>query len=313
MSQFNEGHGIKPRSHNTEGELLERIYKLNKDKKLVQSRLAAYIEKQPNLKTFSRSRLNEMLKERHLYTSGEKEMGDDLYRVINRYLLDIHNNVQDDDRDAVHAIDEHLFYSLLKSCAVGPINEEVAREQLPGTYIMYRPTVVIPGRVLITFCRIEYDKKTNVISFTEIARERAANEGVHDENGYRWEGYIFNTPTKYFGYQIDQGNGFPRTTILDEHYVDRGKVTQLVGVTMGTLGSANYVSPVYIHRWENEELSYADMLKKDFRDKSGKEIKGRKLLDIHDENDIDLIAYQLLKNRLGNTMVLWDHGSQQPL
>ena len=94
---------------------------------------------------------------------------------------------------------------------------------------------------------------------------------------------------------------FPRTTIFDEHYRNFNVVSQLTGVTMGVLGAATFVSPVYMHRYHDQAITWDEIctIDSDFDPKT-------RLIDMHNKDSIDPIAQSLLKNRVGNQLLLFE-------
>ena len=274
--------------------LLKTCLSLRKSRKIFQNATVSYLKE--NGVFVSEGSFSEMLNRPYEY---HHRLADHAYEVLKNYVAEKQHHVEVDGRDKVKAVKHALFHALLSETGVTEEDERTAQQRLPGSYIIYRKSVVIPGIIVVGFCQITHEESTNALLFTEKTRKRDYSEKVQSDEGFVWQGYIMKTPTKYFGMQIDQGNGFPRTTVFDEQYNQQGKVTQLTGITMGTLGPSYFTSQVYMSRYEPDDISWEEVLK--VKSSNG---NGSFLIGYHKSDSVDNIARNILENRPGNSIYL---------
>lgn len=237
------------------------------------------------------------------------------YGKFNRRQLDIIEQLyanmsaryETDSRRRLEGVDGALFYAVLERFDVIRMEELDLRRRLPGVYLLFRPSVVSPGYTLLNYAKISYDPTTHVVTLSERHHVEGQRSGYMDDDGFYYEGELCCKKGRFFSIQKDHGTGFPRFTILDEVYERRDRVTQLAGVTTGTLGPSVYTSPVYLERWESDAASFEDLCV-ETKERGGKE---QRLLGISKTSHLNPRVQQVLRNILGNAMVLWEDHPQR--
>lgn len=171
----------------------------------------------------------QMNKERsHISTKYYRKFNEVLFYALYDFLVS--NNYLDRDNiiDSVAGIDNSLYFAIASFLNIDKRQLEIDKEQLSGCYRVYRPSLSMKGKILVS-CACISPTDTGAVQYSEI---------MHYKYRKTWrrqllEGYIVRKKSKFILITTDSNTDLLQLSVLNAKYMHENKIEILSGSYSG--------------------------------------------------------------------------------
>lgn len=165
----------------------------------------------------------------HISTKYYRKFNEVLFYALYDFLVS--NNYLDRDNiiDSVAGIDNSLYFAIASFLNIDKRQLEIDKEQLSGFYRVYRPSLSMRGKVLVS-CVCISPTDTGAVKYNEI---------MHYKYRKTWrrqllEGYIVRKKSKFILITTDSNTDLLQLSVLNAKYTHKNKIEILSGSYSGT-------------------------------------------------------------------------------